>query len=365
MARTGLFLGIGEAGAGLSNAVQQYRENEARYREQKQREEMTAQQLKLAEAENEEAQERIQAGRVAAEQSQIRLQRDRQIRAMLPKYIQSAAPEDKQVIGSAVEIGDADPESALAIITKYYQAKAVAGWKQAQAIANGEIQFKKLQYTQGQENKRSEESHQASSDRQAAALKAANIRQEKSEQAAMQRAEYNQKSEAARASSKSSGTTQKMTQQAKNSLAGLNVLSGALDKLSNETSVLNSTYSRMKIAQVLKMGEKQGLLSSFSTISISKRLTKDEQDYVNAFNQARDSIQSLRTFSGNPRSNMLLYNSFITLLPDPLTTSDSEMAKAKINQLRKQIEEIKASLENQLVQQPKEYEFKDVLNAAR
>lgn len=63
---SGLALGLGNAGAGLSNAVQQYRENEFRYRQQKQQEELTAQQLKRAELENEKAAEELKAGNILA-----------------------------------------------------------------------------------------------------------------------------------------------------------------------------------------------------------------------------------------------------------------------------------------------------------
>lgn len=356
---TGLALGIGEAGAGLSNAVQQYRENAARYREQKQREEMTEQQIKLTEAENEEAQQKLQAGRLAALQSQIKLQRDNQLRKTLPRYIQAAAPEDKQIISAAVDLGNADPEAGLSVILNYYNAKSTAGWKQAQAIATAELQAKKEQIIQDREDQRAQANRKAQAEGR-----------KQTSKAAMDRAVYTQGQENLREKQKKSDSENakksSMTNQEKASLAGLDVLSGSLDNLSKHTDVLDSTYARMKVSRVLKMGEK-GMAGDYLTIEASKHLSPDEQDYVNAFNQARDSIQSLRTFSGNPRSNMILYNSFISLLPDPLTTANSAMARAKITQLRKQIETVKRSLASQGVTStnPATIDFKDLLNGAK
>ena len=61
---SGLALGLGNAGAGLSNAVQQYRENEFRYRQQKAQEELTAQQLRRAEIENARLEEERKVGNI-------------------------------------------------------------------------------------------------------------------------------------------------------------------------------------------------------------------------------------------------------------------------------------------------------------
>jgi membrane protein insertase Oxa1/YidC/SpoIIIJ len=102
--------------------------------------------------------------------------------------------------------------------------------------------------------------------------------------------------------------------------------------------VLDSTASKYKVNRVISIA--RGGEAGATDILVGSMLTPDEQEFVTAYNSARESIQSLRQFLGSARSTAALYTAMARMLPNPLT-SNSRQAAQQLNVLNQQIKTIR------------------------
>jgi hypothetical protein len=139
------------------------------------------------------------------------------------------------------------------------------------------------------------------------------------------------------------------------SLAGLTNLEAALPDLEKYSTVLGSTKSRLKLQeivnQVTKTGANSGMISSVEgfigagvNAVLVNSLTPEEQNFLMAYNQGREAVQTMRQFAGVSRSTQALYNAMAALLPNPGQTKNQAMARDQIARLRKQIATARATV---------------------
>jgi hypothetical protein len=139
------------------------------------------------------------------------------------------------------------------------------------------------------------------------------------------------------------------------SLAGLTNLEAALPDLEKYSTVLGSTKSRLKLQeivnQVTKTGANSGMISSVegfigagANAVLVNSLTPEEQNFLVAYNQGREAVQTMRQFAGVSRSTQALYNAMAALLPNPGQTKNQAMARDQIARLRKQIATARATV---------------------
>lgn len=106
--------------------------------------------------------------------------------------------------------------------------------------------------------------------------------------------------------------------------AGLDSLEYTLGQLSNNINVLDSTTYRYKLEKLQDESTyavtRQGIL---------KTLNETEQDFKDAYEQARDDITTLRPYFGNQRASEAQFKRFAALLPG-FNVASSREAKNKL-----------------------------------
>jgi hypothetical protein len=182
---SGAGLALGGAAQALSNGTLNWYEQARAAKQAKQEEEARAEALNTAKLNQQELLQDLMTKRQEQAEHQQMLQRDQQAKAMLPKYLQAAAPEDKPIIQLLIDAGQTgepgDAAKALQIWGKYLQDKQFTGMADAQAIAlksaQDAFELNKSKITQEGMDKRAEANREAADARQKLGIKAANQRQ--------------------------------------------------------------------------------------------------------------------------------------------------------------------------------------------
>ena len=139
------------------------------------------------------------------------------------------------------------------------------------------------------------------------------------------------------------------------SLSGLSNLEATFPDLVKYADVLKRTVSRIKLQHIVSSVMKpagqtgvitgvEGLFAAGLDAALVKSLSPEEQKFLLAYNQARESVQTLRQFAGVSRSTQALYNALASLIPNPAQTKDSAMARKQVEALENQIKTIRHNL---------------------
>jgi hypothetical protein len=102
--------------------------------------------------------------------------------------------------------------------------------------------------------------------------------------------------------------------------------------------VLDDATSRQKIAQVLHDPEKRGVIGGIVQNLTASSLTEPERQFVTLYNQAIGRISGLAQLVRSGRMTEATINRLKSELPNPLTTSSSQHAIEKFQQIQNEID---------------------------
>jgi hypothetical protein len=119
----------------------------------------------------------------------------------------------------------------------------------------------------------------------------------------------------------------------------INEAGAKLEQLRNSKSldVLNSTESRLKIAQVLQSADKQGFVGRTSSALTAGALTPEEQEFVRDYNAAVGVISGLAPLTRGGRPTEASIARLMQEMPSVLQSSSASDAKQRIDQLLQEI----------------------------
>jgi hypothetical protein len=103
-------------------------------------------------------------------------------------------------------------------------------------------------------------------------------------------------------------------------------------------SVLDSTVSRMKIAQALRASEHQGVVGTQLTQLVSRNLSPEESEFIRLYNAAAGTISGLAPLTRGGRPVESSIRRLMAELPNVLQSSGSADAKERVKNLLQEIE---------------------------
>jgi hypothetical protein len=109
-------------------------------------------------------------------------------------------------------------------------------------------------------------------------------------------------------------------------------------KDSPSLDVLDSTESRLKIAQVLESSEKQGFVGRTASALTAGALSQKEQEFVRDYNAAVGVISGLAPLTRGGRPTEASIHRLMQEMPSVLQSSSSADAKARIDQLLQEVQ---------------------------
>lgn len=112
-----------------------------------------------------------------------------------------------------------------------------------------------------------------------------------------------------------------------------------IDRFANlpALKVLDSLGSKTKLITVLEGAHRQGLIAGMITGGVSHTMNRDEQDFVDMYNQVVQTISGLRQITSPGRQTEAAIQRLLADLPNPKTTANSAEALRKLDLIREEI----------------------------